>query len=66
MTIGTISIIVGVAHLVLLKIFFKDKENLDQDKGFQVVDHDDLFQEEPELDPSWSLLPGNVWHSDDD
>ncbi len=35
------------------------------DKG-NGIDQDDLFREEPEVDPSWSLLPGNVWNSDDD
>lgn len=66
MTIGTISITVGVVLLILLKVFFKDKKSSAQDKGGNEVDHDDLFSEEPEVDPSWSLLPGNVWHSDDD
>ncbi len=66
MTIGTVSITVGVVLLILLKFFFRDEKNSVQDKGGNEVDHDDLFREEPEVDPSWSLLPGNVWHSDDD
>ena len=66
MTIGTISIIVGAVLLILLNILFKDKGSSGQDKGFHGLDNDDLFKEEPEVDPSWSLLPGNVWHSDDD
>jgi hypothetical protein len=66
MTTGTISIIAGVTLLILFKLFFKGKENLNQDEGLQNNEEDDLFKEEPEVDPSWSLLPGNVWHSDDD
>ena len=64
MTTGTISIIVGVVLLVFLKILFKGKKDLDQDKGFKVVDHDDLFQEEPEFDRTWSHLPGNIFNDD--
>lgn len=65
MTIGTISIIVGVVLLILLKLFFKDLGNLNQKGGLHERDHDELFKEEPDVDPSWSVLPGNVWHSDD-
>ncbi len=65
MTIGTISIIAGVALLILLKLFLKDEESSDQNKGLHGVGHNELFQEEPEVDPSWSVLPGNVWHSDE-
>jgi len=65
MIIGTISIIVGVVLLILLKVFFEDEKGSVVDKG-NGIDQDDLFREEPEVDPSWSLLPGNVWNSDDD
>ncbi len=58
MTIGTISIIVGVVLLVLLSLFSKEEER-------DTVENDELFKEEPEVDPSWSVLPGNVWHSDE-
>ncbi len=66
MTTGTISIIVGVALLVLLKILFKDKAGLDQDKGFHEIDHDNLFKEEPEFDRTWSFLPGNIFNRSND
>ena len=59
MTIGTISIIVGVVLLILLKIFFKGK-------GFHGVDHEELFKEDLDFDPTWSVLPSNIHHSDDD
>ena len=65
MTIGTISIIIGVVLLILLKMIFRDSENMNQNSGIHGVDHDELFKEEPDVDPSWSVLPGNVWHSDD-
>ena len=66
MTTGTISIITGGILLILFKLFFKGEENLNQDEGLQNNEDDDLFKEEPEVDPSWSVLPGNIWHSDDD
>lgn len=46
MTTGTISIIVGVVLLILLKIFFKDKERPDQKTGFHGVNHEELFKED--------------------
>jgi hypothetical protein len=66
MTIGTISIIVGIVLLILLKAVFKDEKGsfmAEEDNG---ITQDDLFREEPGADPSWSLLPGNVWYSEDD
>lgn len=67
MTIATISIIVGVAILVLLKLFFKDEESSGQNKGPYWDDHDDeLFKEEPEFDRTWSFLPGNIFHRSND
>ncbi len=65
MTIGTISIIIGVVLLILVKIFFGEDNSSMPDKGLTGIDHDELFKEEPDLDPSWSVLPGNVWHSDE-
>lgn len=62
MTIGTISIIVGVVLLILLKIVFKDKAELDQENRFHGVDHDNLFKEEPEFDRTWSFLPNNIFN----
>lgn len=66
MTIGTLSIIVGVVLLIILKLVFKDEGSSAQDGGRHGTAHDELFKEEPETDPSWSVLPGNVWHSDED
>ncbi len=66
MIFGTISIIVGVVLLIFLKIFFKDGKKLDQNEGLHGVDHDELFKEDLEFDPSWSVLSSNTHHSDDD
>ena len=63
MTIGTISIIAGVVLLALLKIFFKDEENLDQNKGVHGIDDND-FMEDPWSDPGWSTLSGNLFNKD--
>ena len=59
MTIGTIAITVGVVLLILLKILSKDK-------GFRGIDHDELFKEDLDFDPSWSVLSSNTHHTDDD
>ncbi len=66
MTIGTISIVVGVVLLFLLKLFFKDEENSDQNKKTHGIDHEDLFREDLENDPSWTVLSSNTHHSEDD
>jgi len=66
MTIGTISILVGVVLLVFLKLFFKDEKSSDQNKEPHGVDHDDLFKEEPEFDRTWSFLPGNIFNCSKD
>ncbi len=66
MTIGTIGIILGVVLLILLKIFFKDEKKLDQNRGLHGVDHDELFKEDLDFDRTWSVLPSNTHHSDDD
>ena len=63
MTTGTISIIVGVVLLILLKVFFKDDEKLGQ-KGFHGIEDDDLFEEDPMIDPGFSLLSGNIYNDD--
>lgn len=65
MTLGTISIIVGVILLVLLKIFFKDEES-PQPEGFHGIDHDEVFKEDLEYDPSWAVLSSNTHHTEDD
>ena len=59
MTIGTISVIIGVVLLILLKVLFKDK-------AFHGIDHDEFFKEDLDFDPTWSVLPSNIHHTDDD
>ena len=59
MTIGTIAIIVGVVLLLLLKILFKNNE-------FHGIDHDEFFKEDLDFDPTWSVLPSNIHHTDND
>jgi hypothetical protein len=49
MTIGTITITVGIVFLILLKILFKDK-------GFHGIDHDEFFKEDLDFVPTWSVL----------
>ena len=66
MTLGTISIIVGVVLLILLDILFKDKSSSGQKKGFHGLDNDELLKEEPEFDRTWSFLPNNIFHRSDD
>jgi len=65
-TIGTISIIAGVALLILLKIFFKEKRQRDQREEAPGVNHKELFKEDLEYDPTWSVLSSNTHHSDDE
>jgi len=59
MTIGTISITIGIVLLILLKILFKNTE-------FHEIDHDEFFKEDLDFDPSWSVLSSNTHNSDDD
>ncbi len=59
MTIGTISITIGIVFLVFLKILFKNTE-------FHGIDHDEFFKEDLDFDPTWSVLPSNIHHTDDD
>ncbi len=66
MTIGTISIIVGAILLILLRLFLKDEDSSDQNKGLRGVDRDELFKEEPEFDRTWSFLPGNIFNRSND
>lgn len=66
MTIGTISIIVGVVLLILLKIFFKEKRQRDHREEAPGVNHKELFKEDLEYDPSWSVLSSNTNHSNDE
>lgn len=65
MTLGTLSILAGIALLVLLKLFFKDEES-PQLKGFHGIDQDEVLKEDLDFDPTWSVLPSNIHHSDED
>ena len=58
MTIGTIGIIVGVVLLILLKYFFKDTEDGENECL--------LIEEDPWSDPGWSTLTGNLFNDDDE
>ena len=60
MTLGTVSIIVGVFLLVLLKVLTKDTTHSGQ--KFNNSGHETLFKEEPEFDRTWSFLPGNIFN----
>ncbi len=61
MMIGTLSIIVGITLLILLKLFFRDKAGpgKDDDCG---VDQDRLTNIDASDDPGLSHLPGNSYH----
>ncbi len=63
MTVGTISIIIGVVLLVLLKLLFNNEGRNSQDKGRPPGKS---FKEEPELDRTWSFLPGNIFNRSKD
>lgn len=65
MTLGTISIIVGVILLVLLKLLFKDEESSSLN-GFHGIEHDEVFKEDLDYDPSWAVLSSNTHHTEDD
>ncbi len=65
MTLGTLSILAGVALLVLLKFVFKEEDS-SQPKGFHGIDHDEVLKEDLDFDPTWAVLPSNIHHSDED
>jgi hypothetical protein len=56
MTIGTISIIIGVVLLIFLKIFFKEDNTGNKETDHLAIDED------PWSDPGWSVLPGNLFN----
>jgi ABC-type cobalt transport system substrate-binding protein len=62
MTIGTISIIVGVVLLILLKFFFKEEEKSTWNEAGREVG--DIIKEDPWSDPGWSTLTGNIFNDD--
>lgn len=62
MTIGTLSIAVGLVLLVLLSLFFKDEEGADQNEGLRGVGQDGLTCTDASDDPSLAHLPGNSYH----
>ena len=61
MTIGTISIIVGVLLLILLKLFFRDDAGTGKDDSYG-VDQERLTTIDPSDDPGLAHLPGNSYH----
>jgi hypothetical protein len=58
--------ITGAVLLILLKIFFKEKRQRDHREEAPGISHDELFKEDLEYDPSWSVLSSNTHHSNDD
>ena len=61
MTIGTISIIIGVVLLILLKLFFRDEAGSGRDDCYG-VDQDGLTNIDASDDPGLAHLPGNSYH----
>lgn len=66
MNSGTMSIIAGVGLLILIKILFKRKGDSGQDKEVYGINHEELFKEELDFDPSWSVLSSNTHNTEDD
>ena len=64
MTIGTISLIIGVAFLILAKMISRNEEG--SDIRHHTIDRDELIKEEPEFDRTWSFLPGNIFNRSKD
>lgn len=65
-TIGTLSIIVGVVLLFFLKLVFKDEGSSARDGRKPGTEDEELFKEEPEFDRTWSFLPNNIFHRSKD
>jgi len=61
MTVGTISIMVGIVLLILLKLFFRDGAGTGKDDSYG-VDHEGLTAVDPSDDPGLAHLPGNSYH----
>lgn len=66
MNSGTTSIVVGVALLILIKTLFRSKKDSCQNKEDYRTDHEELFKEDLDFDPTWSVLSSNTHHADDD
>ena len=62
MAVGTISIMVGVALLVLFSLFFKVEVGDDQNEGSHGVNQDSLTSIDASDDPGLAHLPGNSYH----
>lgn len=62
MAVGTISIMVGVALLVLFSLFFKVEVGDDQNDGSHGVNQDSLTSIDASDDPGLAHLPGNSYH----
>ena len=61
MTIGTISIILGITLVILLKVFFRDEADHGKD-DYCGVNQDGLTNLDPSDDPGLAHLPGNSYH----
>ena len=61
MTVGTISIMVGITLLILLKLFFRDDTGTGKDDSYG-VDQEGLTTIDPSDDPGLAHLPGNSYH----
>ena len=61
MTVGTISIMVGISLLILLKLFFRDDTGTGKDDSYG-ADQERLTTIDPSDDPGLAHLPGNSYH----
>ena len=61
MTVGTISIMVGITLLILLKLFFRDDAGTGKDDSYG-GDQEGLTTIDPSDDPGLAHLPGNSYH----
>jgi hypothetical protein len=66
MTIGTVSMVVGVVLMILLKLFFKEVGKAEGNDEIYGLDHNELFKEDLDFDPSWTVLSSNTHHSEED
>ena len=61
MTVGTISIMVGITLLILLKLFFRDDAGAGKSDSYG-IDQERLTTIDPSDDPGLAHLPGNSYH----
>ena len=62
MTVGSISIMVGITLLILLKLFSRDDADLGKNDDEYGIDQDELTNIDPSDDPGLAHLPGNSYH----